>query len=177
MSHADDVKDALEARFADATVSFEVGANQTNRHGQRRRIIFTRGSGVARHSSAPGRTVDTPGSPIGTHTREVFVREELFKVELRAEDDDALDIMFDRFLKCVFLEYGPNALLDENPYDWAGGDSTSGGANTTRIPAIHFGLWVRLRSLDAFPLPIIAAENNGVVNLLDSSQAVNPLAP
>lgn len=158
MSHVEDVRDDIQARFDDATVSFEVGENAQARHGQRRRIIFVRADGVVRHSSAPQRTVATPGAP-GTLARQVFERRERIAVELRAESDDALDIMFDRFLKAAFNAYGPNILQDENPYQWAGGDSTSGGSNTARQPAILFDLWIRLKSRDAFPLPLVEIDH------------------
>ena len=154
MSHVEDIRDQLEAAFDDATVSFEAGENSTARHGQRRRIILVRTNGVVRHSSAPQRVVQTPGSP-ATLEVQVFEREERIQVHLRAENDDALDIMFDRFCKCAFNEFGANFLQDENPYEWAGGDSTSGGSNTARQPAIVFDMWVRLRSRDAFPLPTV----------------------
>lgn len=158
MSHVDDVCEDIRVRFADGTVSFEVGENAQARHGQLRRIIFVRANGIVRHSSAPQRITATPGAP-GTLQIQVFERRERIAVELRAESDDALDIMFDRFLKAAFDAYGPNILQAENPYDWAGGDSTTGGSNTSRQPAILFDLWIRLKSRDAFPLPLVAIDH------------------
>lgn len=154
MSHVDDICEAMRVRFADATVSFEVGENQKNRHGQLRRIIFTRTDGIVRKSSAPGRNVATHGLP-GSLQRMVFQRRERTEIELRAESDTALDIMFDRLLKCIDNEFGSNALADENPYHWGGKDSTTGGANTSRQPSIVFDLWLNMRSRDAFPLPLV----------------------
>lgn len=153
MSHVDDVCEAIRLAFNDSTVSFEVGENTQARHGQRRRILFVRADGIVRPSSAPGRITATPGAP-GTLARQVFERRERITVELRAESDDALDIMFDRFLKAAFNLFGPNILQEDNPYQWAGGDSSSGGSNTARQPAIMFDLWIRLKSRDAFPLPL-----------------------
>lgn len=176
MSAVDDIAAALETRFADATVSFSVGANTSNQHGQRRRIIFTRVRGVLRHSSSPQRVVDAPGAP-GTHRTLRFQREEMLLVELRAESDTALDVMFDRFVECVFDEYGANALLDDNGYEWAGGDSTHGGSNTSRVPSIQFPLWVRLLNQANFPMPLVDADHEGTVTMLGQSQAVNPLPP
>lgn len=158
MSHVNDIRDALEMRFADGTVSFEAGENSTARHGQRRRIIFIRRNGVLRPSSAPGKNVATIGAP-GTFERMVFQREERIEIVLRAESDDALDIMFDRLAKCIFNEFGPNALRNENPYEWYGGDSSAGGSNIARQPAISFDLWVKLRSRDAFPLPLVEIDH------------------
>lgn len=176
MSAVDDIKTALEARFDDATVDFSVGANTTNQHGRRRRIIFTRVRGVLRHSTSPQRVLDVPGAP-GTHRTLRFQREEMLLVELRAENDTALDVMFDRFVECVFDEYGPNALLTDNGYEWVGGDSTHGGSNTSRVPAIQFQLWVRLLNQGNFPMPLVAADHEGTVTMLGQSQAVNPLPP
>ncbi len=176
MSAVDDVKTAIKARFADATVDFEVGENKLNQHGQRRRIIFARVRGVLRFSTGPQRVVDVAGAP-GTHRTLRFQREEMLMVELRAESDDALDIMFDRFVECVFDEYGPNALLADNSYEWGGGDSTSGGSNTSRVPSIQFPLWVRLNNQAAFPMPLVDADNTGTVTMLGTSQAVTPLPP
>jgi hypothetical protein len=158
VSHVDDIAEAIRVKFADVTVSFEVGENQTVRHGQRRRIIFVRANGIVKHSSAPLRNVATIGAP-GNLQRQVFERFERLSVELRAETDEALDIMFDRFLKAAFDLFGPNILRDENPYDWAGGDSSAGGSNTARQPSIVFDLWIRLKSRDAFPLPLVEIDH------------------
>lgn len=174
MSHVADICEALRVKFDDATVSFETGENQTNRHGQRRRIIFTRADGIVRHSSGPNRAVATHGAP-GTFERQVFARSERIVVELRAESDSTLDIMFDRFLKAAFNYFGPNVMLDENPYSWAGGDSSAGGSNTARQPAIAFDLWVRLRSRDAFTLPLVEVDHTQTtVTELGNSVVVNP---
>lgn len=177
MSHVDDICADIKAKFSDATVSFEVGENAQARHGQRRRIIFVRADGVVRPSSAPARAVATPGAP-GSLTRRVFDRRERIAVELRAESDDALDIMFDRFLKAAFDLYGPNILQDENPYQWAGGDSTSGGSNTARQPAILFDLWIRLQSQDAFPLPLVEIDHvNASLTELGNTVSFNTPPP
>lgn len=177
MSHVDDIAADIEAIFADATVSFEVGANQSNRHGQRRRIIFSRGRGVLRFASGPGRVMYTAGAP-GNQTHEVFCREEIIAVELRAESDDALDIMFDRFVKAAWLAFGPNFLVDDNPYDWAGADSSAGGSNTSRIPAIHIEIAVRLRSRDHLPLPAAPIEQTSTtVSELGTTQIVTVPQP
>lgn len=158
MSHVDDVCEAIRVRFDDSTVSFEVGENQQARHGQLRRIIFVRADGSVRFSKAPQRIVATVGAP-GTLTRQVFERFERLTVELRAESDEALDVVFDRFLKAAFDEFGPNILRDENPYQWAGGDSTTGGSNTARQPAILFDLYIRLKSRDYFPQVLVEVDH------------------
>lgn len=177
MSHVDDIAADIEAIFADATVSFEVGANQSNRHGQRRRIIFSRGRGVLRFASGPGRVMYTAGAP-GNQTHEVFCREEIISVELRAESDDALDIMFDRFVKAAWLAFGPNFLVDDNPYDWAGADSSAGGSNTSRVPAIHLDIAVRLRSRDHLPLPAAPIEHTTTtVSELGTTQIITVPQP
>jgi len=157
MSHVDDICEAIRVQFSDSTVSFEVGENAQARHGQRRRIIFVRASGVVRFATGPSRNIATPGDP-GTLERQVFERFERITVELRAESDSALDVVFDRFLKAAFATFGPNILRDENPYEWSGGDSSHGGSNTARQPAILFDLWIRLRSRDYFPLPTAEVE-------------------
>lgn len=174
MSHVDDVKESIRVAFNDATVSFEVGENAQARHGQRRRIIFVRANGIVLPSTAPGRFPATVGAP-GTFARQVFERRERIMVELRAESDAALDIMFDRFLKAAFNLFGPNILQAENPYEWFGGDSTAGGSNTARQPSILFDLWVRLKSRDAFPLPLVELDHTQTtLTELGATVVVNP---
>jgi hypothetical protein len=177
VSHVDDIASDIETIFDDATVDFETGKNQSNRHGQRRRIIFSRGRGVLRFATGPGRALYTAGSP-GNQTNEVFCREEIIHVELRAESDDALDIMFDRFVKAAWQAFGPNFLVDDNPYDWAGQDSSAGGSNTSRIPAIHIDIAVRLLSRDYLPLPAAPIEHTTTtVTELGTTQTVTVPTP
>jgi hypothetical protein len=174
VSHVDDVCEAIRVKFDDATVSFEVGENNLSRNGQRRRIIFVRADGLVRHSTAPVRNVPVTG----TLKRQVFERFERIQVELRAESDTALDVVFDRFLDAAFLCFGPNILKDENPYDWAGGDSSAGGANTSRQPAIRFDLWIRLKAQDYFPQPTAELDQlTTTITELGSSVAFNTPQP
>ena len=147
MSRLDDTLTAIAAQYADATVSFEAGKLILNKNAQQRKIILTRQSGDLKFSSAPGkRAFGTPVSGAGTTTIQRFERFELIECTLRAEDEDALDAMFDRFVNAVFEVFGPNAFENTNQYEWFQGDSTNGGDWARRNPAIKLYIRVRLKS-------------------------------
>lgn len=147
MSQLDEVVTAIAARYADATVSFEAGKVVLNAHNQRRKIILVRQSGDLLFSAAPGRRVfGAPTAGAGTTTTQRFERFELIECTLRAEDEDALDLMFDRFVNAVFEVFGPNAFENVNQYQWFQGDSSNGGDWVRRSPAIKLYIRVRLRS-------------------------------
>jgi hypothetical protein len=170
MSHLDDLLTALEFRFDDATVHFARGKVEMARHAQRRTIVMVRRSGLLKFSSGPGRMPFVAG----TVERQRFVREELVEVTMRAEDETALDAMLDRFVNAAFEVLGPNCMSDENPYDWHEGDSTHGGANASRQPALTFLLRVRLKSRTQ-TLPYVAVTRiEGSVTELDNTVTLTP---
>lgn len=172
MSHLDDLLDAIEVRFDDATVLFARGKIDLARHKQRRSIVMVRSNGVLKFSSGPGRMPFVAGQV----ERQRFVREELVEVTMRAEDETALDAMLDRFVNAAFDVLGPNCMSDENPYEWHQGDSTQGGANASRQPALTFLLRVRLKS-HTQTLPYVAlARLEGAVTELDSTVTLTPAA-
>jgi hypothetical protein len=170
MSHLDDLLTAIEVRFDDVTVAFARGKIERSRHQQLRSIVMVRRSGLLKFSSGPGRMPFLAGAV----ERQRFVREELVEVTLRAEDETALDAMLDRFVNAAFDVLGPNCMSDENPYDWHGDDSTQGGANASRQPALTFLLRVRLKS-HTQTLPYIGlAQIEGSVTELDSTVTLTP---
>jgi hypothetical protein len=170
MSHLDDLLTAIEFRFGDATVDFVRGKIERSRHRQQRSIVLVRRDGVLKFSSGPGRMPFAAGAV----ERQRFVREELVEVTMRAEDETALDAMLDRFVNAAFDVLGPNCMSDENPYEWHEGDSTQGGSNASRQPALTFMLRVRLKShpqtLPYAPL----ARIEGAVTELDSTVSLTP---
>lgn len=170
MSHLDDLLTAIEVRFDDATVEFSRGKIERARHKQQRSIVMVRRDGVLKFSSGPGRMPFAAG----TVKRQRFVREELVKVSMRAEDETALDAMLDRFVNAAFDVLGPNCMSDENPYEWHEGDSTQGGANASRQPALTFMLRVRLKSHpQTLPyIPLTRLETT--VTELDSTVTLTP---
>lgn len=144
MSSLDDLVSDIAARYADATVSFEAGGLQKSRHGQRRRVIFTRTSGKVEPSTGRDRLTPLAApTPPATWKWRRFARREQIEVTLRAESEDALDLVFDRLIDAIFSVMGPNAVMSE--YSWVFEDSTAGAA-TARTPAIKFALEVMIKS-------------------------------
>lgn len=146
-SRLDDFVTAIASRFDDGTVNFVAGKLNLNKHATQRQAIFTRQSGVLTFSSSPGRTpFGTVSMGQGTFTQQRFQRAETVEVTLRAADEEALDVLFDKFVNVVFEECGPNAFDDANPYEWVGEDSKNASAWDSRNPGIKFTLNVRLSS-------------------------------
>lgn len=168
MSRVDDIVTAIAARMDDSTVSFEAGKLRLNEHAQQRRVIVQRTAGVLGFSSGPGRRPHSSG----TGTEQRFVREETLRVTLRAEDEEALDALFDRFVNAVFEQFGPNALEDETPYSWHGEDSDQGGSWLARNPAITLTMTVRLRSRSDEKPYATVADGSVEVTELDSTVTV-----
>jgi hypothetical protein len=156
---------ALAARYADATVSFEAGKLVLNKNAQQRKIILVRQEGQLKFSSAPGRAAfGTPLAGAGTVTKQPFERFELIEATLRAEDEDELDLMFDRFVNTVFEVFGPNAFEDVSDYAWFQADSTSGGDWARRNPAIKLYFRVRLRSIaQPGPFAVLGTADSTVI--------------
>lgn len=177
MSHLDDILTAVAAQYNDGTVSFQAGRNVLNAHAQRRKIILARPSGDLRFSSAPGRRAfGTPMGGAGTTTDQRFERFELIEATLRAEDEDALDAMLDRFVNAVFEVFGPNAFEDVTPYEWFQGDSTAGGDWARRNPGIKLPFRVRLRSIPQ-PTPYaVLGSADATLILKDSEGATGATA-
>jgi hypothetical protein len=170
MSHLDDILTDIEARFDDATVDFASGKIELARHKQQRSIVMVRRDGLLKFSSAPNRMPHVAGAV----ERQVFFREELVEVTMRAESETALDAMLDRFAAAAFAVMGPNAMSDENPYEWHAGDSKQGGANASRQPALTFLMRVRLRSHTP-TLPYIELQRlESTVTELDSTVTLTP---
>lgn len=178
MSQLDEILTTVAARYADATVSFEAGKNVLNKNSQQRKIILARASGDLRFSSAPGRRVfGTPTAGAGSTTQQRFERFEQIEATLRAEDEDALDAMFDRFVNAVFDVFGPNAFENVNPYEWFQGDSTAGGDWARRNPAIKLYFRVRLRSVPQIPAPyVVLGSAEATLLLKDAEGATGPTA-
>jgi hypothetical protein len=155
MSRLDDLVTAIAAQYGDGTVSFEAGKLAKARHGQQRRIIFQRCRGTLKFSVDGGRTAfGTPVSDAGTVTERRFAREEEVEITLRGEDEEALDLMFDRLVNSIFEIAGPNAFTDASDYEWVGDDSTDGGAYSARNPAIRFTVRLKLQSVSQ-PAPYV----------------------
>lgn len=147
MSQVDDFVTAVAARVADATVAFEVGKLRINEHAQRRKAIFVRQTGVLRFTAAPGRQVfGIPVGGAGETELQRFAREERIELTVSAEDEDALDALFDAVVNAIFDVGGPNVFDNENPYRWAGEDSQRAGKHLARNPEIKFTFNIRLTS-------------------------------
>jgi hypothetical protein len=147
VSHLTNLIEQVGILYADPSVSFKGGSLELNRHAQQRRITFVRKDGVLRFSSGPQRVPKTiPILGVGGQERIRFVREERYEVTVRGENEDVIDVMLDRLVNVIFELLGPNALLDENPYHWVGGDSTNAANNTARNPELVFDLAVRVQS-------------------------------
>jgi hypothetical protein len=177
MSQLDEALTAIAARYADPTVSFEAGKLVLNKNAQQRKIVLVRQSGDLRFSSAPGRRVyGTPTSGAGSTTTQRFERFEQIEVTLRAEDEDALDAMFDRFVNATFEVFGPNAFEESSPYAWFQGDSSAGGDWARRNPAIKLTIRVRLRSVSQ-PGPYAILASAGATAIpFDAEGATAPTA-
>lgn len=146
MSQLDELVTDVAARVNDATVNFVAGELQINRHAQRRRAIFVRSAGALKPSAAPGRMpFGVPVSGAGTVEWQRFTREELVTLVLRAEDEDALDALFDNVVNAIFEVGGPNVYEDANEYEWAGDDSTNAGKHVARQPEITFRFQMRIK--------------------------------
>ena len=177
MSRLDDTVTALAARYADATVSFEAGKLILNKHAQQRKIILVRQEGQLRFSSAPDRMpFGPPTAGAGTLTRQRFERFERIEATLRAQDEDELDLMFDRFVNAVFEVFGPNAFEDVNEYAWFQGDSTQAGDWSRRNPAIKLYFRVRLRSISQPGPYAVLGTAEGELVLLASDGSTGPTA-
>jgi hypothetical protein len=165
MSRLDDIVTALATRYADATVSFEAGKLVLNKHAQRRKVILVRQEGQLKFSAAPDRAPKQP-----------FERFEMLEATLRAEDEDELDQIFDRFVNTVFEVFGPNAFEDVNEYSWFQADSSAGGDWARRNPAIKLQFRVRLRSIaQPGPFAVVAGVTGSAV-LTDPEGATGPTA-
>jgi hypothetical protein len=175
MSRLDDIVTLLAAQYADATVSFEAGKLVLNRNAQQRKIVLVRQEGQLRPSAAPGRApFSVPVAGAGTTTKQPFERFELLECTLRAEDEDELDQMFDRFVNTVFEVFGPAAFEDVNEYEWFQGDSSAGGDWARRNPAIKLYFRVRLRSI-AQPGPFaVLGTADGTMVLTDPEGVTGP---
>lgn len=178
MSQLDEILTTVAARYADSTVSFEAGKVVLNKNALQRKIILVRQSGDLRFSNAPGRRqFGIPLSGAGTTTQQKFERFEQIEATLRAEDEDALDLMFDRFVNAVFDVFGPNAFENVNPYEWFQGDSTTGGDWARRNPSIKLYFRVRLRSVPQLPAPYaVLGTADATLNLTDAEGATGPTA-
>lgn len=147
MSQLNDLVAAVAAAVGDGTVAFEAGKLRINEHSQQRKAIFVRDSGNLKFSSAPARqNFSTPVSGVGTTEYIRFSRSESVMVVLRAETEDALDLLFDVIVNAIFDVGGPNVFENENPYEWAGADSQSAGQRIARNPEIKFMFRMRLSS-------------------------------
>jgi hypothetical protein len=177
MSRLDDIVTALATRYADATVSFEAGKLVLNKHAQRRKVILVRQEGQLKFSAAPDRApFSVPVAGVGTTTKQPFERFEMLEATLRAEDEDELDQIFDRFVNTVFEVFGPNAFEDVNEYSWFQADSSAGGDWARRNPAIKLQFRVRLRSIaQPGPFAVVAGVTGSAV-LTDPEGATGPTA-
>lgn len=139
---------AVAARVADATVLFETGKLKINQHAQRRKAIFVRPGGVLKPSAAPKRApFGVPVSGVGTAEYVRFTREETVQLTLGAEDEDALDLLFDKVVNAIFDVGGPNVLVEaEQAYAFAGDDSEHAGAYNNRNPTLLFTFKMRVAS-------------------------------
>lgn len=147
MSQLDELVTAVAARIADATVSFEAGKLRVNEHGQQRHVIFYRDAGVLKFATGPGRQVyATPVAGAGTTEFVRFQRSESVVVIVRAESEDAVDVLFDAVANAIFDVGGPNVFENENQYQWAGKDSQAAGQHLRRNPEITFMFRMRLSS-------------------------------
>lgn len=175
MSQLDEALTAIADRYNDATVSFEAGKLVLNKNAQRRKIILVRQRGDLRFSSARGRAAfGAPTSGAGTFTTQRFERFELVECTLRAEDEDALDAMFDRFVNAVFEVFGPNAFEDSNAYEWFQGDSNAGGDWVRRSPAIKLYIRVRLRARSQSGPYAVVGSVDGTAIPFDAEGATGP---
>lgn len=147
MSRLDDLVSDIETGFNDATVAFSAGSLSLDRNRQQRQIIFVRQRGTlnfnpTRDSRVEGAVV----GGVGQHTDSYFTRREQIEVTLRAEDETALDTLFDRFVNYVHDTYGNTAFPGTNQYQWTDLDSTSSDGYKKRNPSIRLLLSFLLAS-------------------------------
>lgn len=154
MSRLDDITAEIEAYYADPTVAFANGSLRLGEYSQQRTILLVRQSGTLAFSAAPGRRQFQASA-----THQVFVRRELIEFTLRAENEAALDAMFDRLVNSIFGLYGPNALEDTNRYRWVGEDSENAGSFQRRNPAIKLYAHFDLAALDLVGQPTAAVDS------------------
>ncbi len=168
-SRIDELVTAIAGKYDDTTVVFKAGKTQINAYNKQRSILMVRQSGVLRFVAAPAAyAFGTPVGGAGTLTRQRFEREELFEVTLRAEDEDRLDAMFDRFVNAVFEIAGPNAFETHNAYQWYGEDSKHGGDWNRRNPSIKLLLAFRLKSRSqTLPFAVLATTEATVTELTE----------
>lgn len=172
MSQLDELVSAVAARVADPTVAFEAGRLRINEHAQRRKAIFVRDTGVLKPSAAPGRQVfGIPANGAGTTEFQRFTRAENIMLTLRAEDEDALDSLFDAVVNAIFDIGGPNVYTAESPYEWAGKDSQAAGQRLARNPEVVFNFQMRLVSHPALK-PYAKIDNTQSTVTLAGNQVV-----
>jgi len=178
MSQLDELVTDVAARVADASVEYKAGKLHLNRHAQLRRAVFVRSAGALKHSAAPGRQVyGVPVSGAGTTQFQRFTREELVTLTLRAEDEEALDALFDTIVNAIFEIGGPNVYEDANDYEWAGDDSTNAGKHVSRVPELVFRFRMRL-SCQPRALPYaVLAQIDATVTMLDADVEVEGFDP
>ena len=166
MSRLDDLVTDIATAYDDSTVQFQAGKLRIAEHAQKRHIIFVRHAGLLSPSTAPERATFS----IAGFQTQIFEREETVLVVLRAEDEDALDAMLDRFCESVFRVCGANAFDDPTPYEWSGEDSQQAGQWVRRNPELRLQLRVRLRSLPTYAQPSVALEQaDATLTELDAS--------
>lgn len=176
MSELDNLVADVAARVGDGTVAFEAGKLRINEHSQRRKAIFVREAGVLKFSTAPARQIySTPFANAGTTEFVHFTRSELVSVTLRAEDEDALDALFDAVVNAIFDVGGPNVFENENAYDWAGKDSQAAGQRIARNPEITFMFRMRLSSHPkSKPYAVVVNAQAAVTELSSTVSIANP---
>lgn len=145
-SRLEDFATLIDTALADATVEIDAGKLELRKQSGLRRIIFVRTTGEVLPAASPGRVrLGTAVGGVAPRAVQIWTRREQIEVTIRAADETALDTLFDNFLDALFKVIGPNGL--PLTYEWHSGDSSEGGANRARQPAIKLNLQLDLRSL------------------------------
>lgn len=168
---------AVAAKVADATVLFQTGKLKVDQHAQRRKAIFVRTGGLVKPSAAPGRApFGVPVGGVGTTEYVRFTREEKIELTIGAEDEDALDLLFDKVVNAIFDVGGPNVLVEtEQPYDFAGGDSEHADSYSNRNPTLFFMFRMRVASHPhTQPFAVLTTANATISEPLGSQAFVVP---
>lgn len=128
----------IHDELGDPSVECAIGRNELARHGQKRRIVWVHGQGrVERPRQAGGRVVGSEAN--GTRQTATWMRLEAVEVHIYAEDERAIDELFDRLLVAIDEAY-PNPEI--TGYTWTTDEPGQNGL-TLRQPKIVLLLMLR----------------------------------
>jgi hypothetical protein len=153
----DDFVSQLTAALADPTVAISAGKRNVAHNRQRRTITIARQDGSVQRSAAPARAPSR------------FQRLENVLVTLTAENEEALDALFDALVSAVFRTLDPQVTLGS--YRFFGSSATDAGAERYRDPAIELDMQWRVLIMHTGPSQSAVFSVKNPTLVLDNPQA------